>query len=104
MSALRVLGEGNALQIVAATNGRPEYKMFRIDNPGRVVIDLPGVRQEIPRPDREQHVSNSVVKSVRVAQNRIEPPLVRLVLEVESFPEMEILSRPDGLLINVTAK
>jgi hypothetical protein len=104
MRDLRVLGQGNSLQIVVVTDQQPEYKMFRVDNPGRVVIDLPGVWQEIPRESREQELSNSVVKTVRVAQNRMEPPLVRLVLEVESFPELQVLPRPDGLLINVTGK
>jgi hypothetical protein len=104
MSALSILGEGNTLQILAATDGLPEYKMFRVNNPDRVVIDLAGVRHEISRENREQLLSNSIVKEVRVAQNQIEPPMVRLVLVVESFPELQILPRPDGLLIIVTGK
>lgn len=104
MSELRILGEGDALQILVATDGRPEYKMFRVDSPDRIVIDLAGVRHEIPRENREQTLANSIVRTVRVAQNQIEPPMVRLVLEVESFPELQILPRPDGLLINVTGK
>jgi hypothetical protein len=104
MSALRILGQGDNLQIVATTNGRPDYKMFRVDNPDRVVIDLAGVRHEISRENREQLLSNSIVKEVRLAQNQIEPPMVRLVLVVESFPELQILTGPDGLLINVTGK
>ncbi len=101
---LRILGQGDSLQIVAATNGLPAYKMFQVEKPNRVVIDLAGVRQEIPREEREQIVPNSVVKQVRIAQNQIDPPLVRLVLEVESFPELQIVPRPDGLLINVTGR
>jgi hypothetical protein len=104
MRELRILGQGNALQIIAAMDGEPEYKMFRVNNPDRVVIDLPGVRHEIGREYREQGLSNSIVRTVRVAQNQIEPPMVRLVLEVEAFPELQILSRPDGLLINVSGK
>jgi AMIN domain len=104
MSALRILGQGDALQILAATDGQPEYKMFRVDNPDRVVIDMAGVRQEIPREGREQRLSNSIVTTVRVAQNQIDPPMVRLVLEVKSFPELQILARPDGLLINITGR
>jgi hypothetical protein len=104
MRGVSVLGTGNNLQILAATNGRPEYTMFRVENPDRVVIDLSGVRHEIPREYREQKLSNSIVRQVRVAQNQIDPPMVRLVLEVETFPELHVLARPDGLLINVTAK
>jgi len=104
MKELRILGEGNSLQILAATDGRPEYNMFRVDNPDRVVIDLPGVRHEIPRESREQRPSNSIVTAVRVAQNQIEPPMVRLVLEVEAFPVLQVLPRPDGLLINITGQ
>ena len=92
------------MQILAATDGQPEYKMFRVDNPDRIVIDMAGVRQEIPRENREQRLSNSIVKAVRIAQNQIDPPMVRLVLEVESFPELQVLARPDGLLINISGR
>ena len=104
MTGLSILGEGNSLQILAATDGLPEYKMFRVDKPDRVVIDLAGVRHEIPREYRERRLTNSIVREVRVAQNQIDPPMVRLVLEVESFPALQVLPRPDGLLINITGK
>jgi AMIN domain len=104
MRELRILGQGKTVQILAATDGQPEYKMFRVENPDRIVIDMAGVRHEISRENREQRLSNSIVNEVRVAQNQIDPPMVRLVLEVESFPELQILARPDGLLINVTGK
>lgn len=102
MRGLSVLGTGNSLQILASTTGQPEYKMFRVENPNRVVIDLAGVRHEIPREYREQRLSNSIVSEVRVAQNQLDPPIVRMVLQVESYPQLQILARPDGLLINVT--
>jgi hypothetical protein len=89
------------LQIFAATNRRPEYKLFRVENPNRIVIDMPGTWMEIPRDGREQQVSHSIIKQLRVAQNQLDPPMVRLVLEVSSFPELQVVPRDDGLTISV---
>ncbi len=101
LSAVRVFTRGPDLQIIAATNGLPEYKLFRVENPDRVVIDIPGAWLEVPRADREQAVSHPVVRQLRIAQNQLEPPLVRVVLEVNSFPELQVVPRSDGLVISV---
>ena len=101
LSAVNVLDVAGGLQIFVATNGRPEYKLFRVENPNRVVIDMPGTWMEIPREGREQQVSHSIIKQLRVAQNQLDPPMVRLVLEVSSFPELQVVPREDGLTISV---
>jgi cytoskeletal protein RodZ len=104
LSAVNVLDVAGGLQIFAATTGRPEYKLFRVENPNRVVIDMPGTWMEIPREGREQQVSHSIIKQLRVAQNQLDPPMVRLVLEVSSFPELQVVPREDGLTISVTGE
>jgi hypothetical protein len=101
LSEIRIERQAGALQIFAATDGLPEYKLFRVDNPERVVIDMPGVRLDVPRPGRDLPVGHSIVQHVRVAQNQLDPPLVRLVLEVSSFPELQVVPRADGLMISV---
>jgi hypothetical protein len=101
VSGIRILRQPGTLQIFVATNDLPEYKLFRVDNPERVVIDMPGVRLDVPRPNREQQVGHSIVQYLRIAQNQLDPPLVRLVLEVSSFPELQVVPRPDGLMISV---
>jgi hypothetical protein len=101
---LRVEPAGNNLRILALADRAPEYKMFRVDNPDRIVIDIRALRLDLPRESREQKISHALVRGVRIAQNQIEPPVVRLVLEVSSFPELQILPRADGLQINVSGK
>lgn len=101
LSAVRVFTRGSDLQIIAATDGLPEYKLFRVENPDRVVIDIPGAWLEVPRAERERTVSHPVVQQLRIAQNQLEPPLVRVVLEVSSFPELQVVPRSDGLVISV---
>lgn len=101
LNEVRVLNETGGLQILAATDRRPEYKLFRVENPDRVVIDMPGAWLEVPRAGREVQVSHPIVKLLRVAQNQLEPPLVRLVLEVASFPDLQVVPRADGLLISI---
>jgi hypothetical protein len=101
LSAVSVLDVAGGLQIFAATNRRPEYKLFRVENPNRIVIDMPGTWMEIPRDGREQQVSHSIIKQLRVAQNQLDPPMVRLVLEVSSFPVLQVVPSDDGLTISV---
>jgi hypothetical protein len=66
------------------------------------VIDLPGVTHEIPRESREQQVAHPIVHEVRIAQNQLSPPLVRLVLLVDSFPGMHVVPSASGLLIEIS--
>jgi hypothetical protein len=101
LNDVRILPVAGALQIFVAAASLPEYKLFRVENPNRVVIDLPGAWLEVPRDSREQQVSHSIVRQMRIAQNQLDPPLVRLVLEVSSFPEFQVAPRTDGLMISV---
>lgn len=68
-------------------------KDFVLENPPRVVIDLPGVRNEIRR--RVVPVSGGLVSRVRISQFRSAPDLVtRVVLDLSRPLPHEL--RPDG--------
>jgi hypothetical protein len=99
---LRVSPEPNRMRIMLASDGWVEYKLFRLDNPDRLVLDLPGVAHDVPGPGRTQRFEHPLVQEVRIAQNRIEPPLVRLVMVVRNSPEVQVLPRPDALIVEIS--
>jgi hypothetical protein len=81
----------------------PRASSFNVENPRRVVIDIPGVRLQAPGATRNEAVDSSpLVRRLRIAQNTLNPPLVRVVLEVDAFPEVDVSSSAAGLAIRVT--
>ncbi len=93
-----------SLRIFALTGKQPEYSSFRLDHPKRVAVDLPGVQLSLPRGQVQQTVAHSLVTKVRAGQFRAQPPTARLVLEVESYPEIEFLPQFNGLYLVVSGK
>jgi hypothetical protein len=86
LSEVRVTSVGDGLDIFLAVTGSPKIRSFRVDNPSRVVFDIPGAILEAPSDQRIQRLDGALVSRLRIAQNELEPPLVRLVLEVPEFP------------------
>ena len=104
LTQLVVSGGAEALRIFALTGNQPEYSSFRLDRPKRVVIDLKGVQVSLPRSQIQQTVSHAQVKRVRAGQFLQQPPTARLVLDVESYPEIEFLPQFNGLYLVVSGK
>jgi hypothetical protein len=54
-------------------------------------------------PDKlDQIVDHPQVQRVRAAQHRTDPPVARLVLDVNSFPKVEFFPQFNGLYIRVS--
>ena len=104
LTQLVVSVESGPLRIFALTGKQPQYSSFRLEDPRRVVVDMKGVRVSLPRGQRRQSVSHSQVEQIRVAQFRNEPPVARLVLDVEAYPEIEFLPQFNGLYLVVSRK
>ena len=104
LSQLVVSSEGDALRVFAVTGMQPEYRTFRLEKPSRVVVDLPGVRLTLPRGQLEQAPDHPQVSRIRAGQYQIDPPRARLVLDVTSFPDVEILPQFNGLYLVITER
>lgn len=96
--------EGDRLRVFVATGSKPVYRSFRLDDPPRWVIDLPGVQVALERSQRELSVSHPLVQRVRVAQNTMTPLKARIVLDLVGGPEVEILPQINGLYVIVAPK
>ena len=104
LSQLVVSSEGGVLRIFAATGTQPEYSTFLLDKPKRVVVDLPGVRLTLPRGRLEQLPDHPQVSRIRAGQYQMNPPRARIVLDVSSFPDVEILPQFNGLYLVITER
>ena len=102
LTQLRQVTQGNFVQVLVIADGSPAYTTFQVENPSRVVIDIPGFHVAIPNGQRSQAISHPSIKRVRVGQHRRNPPLARVVFDVVSFPDVEISSQPGSLRIRLS--
>ncbi len=75
-------------------------KTFTLDNPPRVVIDLPGVVNRVAR--RVQPVGAAGVQRVRVAQHATAPePVVRIAIDLDKQLPYHLESTADGAVLRL---
>ena len=97
LTALEVSNDGTSLRILFPSLHPKRYKTFHVENPTRVVLDIPNVIVAVPKEQRKLSVSHPQVNRIRIAQNQSHPPLARLVLDVSSIPDLEISMGAEGL-------
>jgi hypothetical protein len=76
------------------------YRTMTLESPNRVVIDFSDCRLAASTP-HSWPVSGSPVRDVRISQFKVEPPVVRMVLDVAVIPKYEIHPNSTGLEIRV---
>ncbi len=94
---------GGALRLSLITGERSTYYMFRLENPNRVVVDVPGTWLALPADRLSQEISHPLVHRIRLGQYKDNPPVSRLVLDVEGFPNLLVLPHSSGLDIQVSS-
>ncbi len=81
-------------------NGTLDAHAFRLPNPERIVVDLPGVVCRVKR--HVIPVENGVVRRVRVAQHRAVPePVTRLVVDLNRKADYSIVESSDGAVLTI---
>ena len=101
ITGVRVTLLEDGVDIFLPIKGRPRVRTFRVDNPNRVVFDIPGAILDAPREQQNQRIDSPWVTRLRAAQNELEPPLVRIVLEVPDFPATDNSVSDEGVAIRV---
>ena len=94
---------GGALRLSLITGERSAYNMFRLENPNRVVVDVPGTWITLPADRLSHDVSHPLVHRIRLGQYKANPPISRLVLDVEGFPNLLVFPHSSGLDIQVSS-
>ena len=86
-------GKGDAMEVLIATNGDASYSAFKLENPARVVIDLPGIKNKLTKNSID--VGDSLVKRVRGGQFKSD--VARVVIELSQTTNFNIAKSGDRL-------
>ena len=93
-------GSAGEVTIDVATTKSATFHVYRFDGPERLVMDVEGMRNAVPR--RLIPVSSSVVKDVRVGQFREkDPEVVRVVADLTGNPLLDAHAYAGGVHIEV---
>lgn len=96
------VADATGVSIHLASSQRLEGKVFTLDNPPRVVVDLPGVVNRVAR--RVHPVGAGGVLRVRVAQHATEPtPVVRVAVDLDAAQPYSLEPTADGAVLRVGA-
>jgi AMIN domain len=94
--------KGETMIDIASTRSVP-YRVFQLTNPFRLVIDLKDARNA-SRQDVYQ-VDSPVLKRVRVGQwHPGNPPVVRVVAELEGYPIFDVHAQRPGIRVELRAR
>jgi type IV pilus assembly protein PilQ len=93
-------GPAGEVTIDVATSKSATFHVYRFDHPDRLVMDVEGVRNGVPR--KLFPVSSAVVKDVRVGQFREkDPEVVRVVADLSGNPVFDARACACGVCVEV---
>ncbi|MGH9603529.1 MAG: AMIN domain-containing protein, partial [Terriglobales bacterium] len=89
---VQVSRTADGIEVSILATGPLTPKAMRLTSPDRLVIDLPNTSSS--RKSREIAVNSEDVKAVRVARFQLNPPVTRIVVDLVSARDYQLL--PDG--------
>lgn len=96
-------GAGGEAFIDVATSDTAHFRVFRLDNPSRLVVDFEGARTSTLQ--GTYHSESPLLKQVRVGQFQSEdPPIVRVVADLHGSPAANVHLTPNGVRIELSAR
>jgi hypothetical protein len=101
VSAVSIERQAEALAVIVRVEPGATCTVNKLQNPNRLVIDIPNSRLIIPGRKYSQPVNHPVVKRVRASQFQLDPDISRIVLDVTSFPRYQVQPGPRGLEIRI---
>ena len=99
LKKIETSGSGASMEVQLAADGDVTYNAFKLANPARVVIDLTGVNDKLPK--NVVNLSGGVVKKIRVSQFKSSPdPVTRVVLDLDQPADYHIVKVANRLEIS----
>jgi type IV pilus assembly protein PilQ len=89
-----VRNDGN-VEVRISGDGQLKYKVFRLESPSRLVIDLDGVKNAAPK--NTVAIDDSIVQRVRIAQ--FQPTVARVVVDLTQKANYDIAVVGDELRV-----
>jgi hypothetical protein len=100
LTAIAVDSTAGATLLRIATSATPEYRTMVLSAPHRLVIDLSETKVEMGGASAKTVGALGVAK-VRWAQFAIDPPVARVVVDLDRVPKFSIESSASGLTVNI---
>lgn len=99
LQSVKKAGTGDGLTVSIETNGTAQYTTFRLEHPARIVIDLKGIRNEVPHNTID--VGDAALKRIRIGQFQSTPtPVARIVFDLSKPANYRVHESPDGLIVS----
>jgi len=98
--AVQVAPSAAGIDVQISATGKLAPVVTRVSSPERLVVDLPGALASSPR---KIAVGAAGVKAVRLAQNSANPPLTRVVVDLEQPSDYELVPAGNTLTLAVHA-
>jgi hypothetical protein len=83
--------DGGKLRVLIRANGAVEYRSFRLENPPRLVVDIPQTANRAGH--RQIQVGTPPLQRIRVAQFRNDPPISRVVMDLDTMTPYKVHRR-----------
>ncbi|MEK6371643.1 MAG: type IV pilus secretin PilQ [Acidobacteriota bacterium] len=100
LKKIETSGSGTSMEVQLASDGDLAYNAFKLTNPARVVIDLNGVKDKLPK-NVVNLAAGGVVRKIRVAQFKSSPdPITRVVLDLDQPADYHIVKVGDRLQVS----
>lgn len=94
LKSVEVVEDGKG--VLLRVDGNVEYKYFSLKDPDRLVVDLKGISKNLAPPKIE---GKGIIQSVRSSLFKSDPPVMRVVLDLNENARFIIKKGDDGLLI-----
>ena len=89
-------------EIRVTTSGRATAKAFGLSNPARLVCDIQGATVAVSPMVGEVAGGRGGVSRVRYSQFQLEPPVARIVVDLDRLREHEIESSTNAVVIRLS--
>lgn len=98
LKGISTIGSGLSLEVMLDADGALDYKVFRLANPTRLVIDLNGVRNKVKKSAIQ--LGDPYVARIRISQFKPMPePVTRVVLDLDEIVDYRVERAADGLRV-----
>jgi type IV pilus assembly protein PilQ len=95
LKKIETSGSGASIEVQLATDGDATYNAFKLDKPARIVIDLNGVKDKLPK--NTISVTDSLVKRIRASQ--FKDDVTRVVLDLGEATNYHVAKNGDRIRI-----
>jgi len=98
--SVNVIHSSQGIELEIRSNGQLKPTVTRISDPDRIVVDLENARTLRPV---QVPVKSDNIKAVRMALYQVNPPVTRVVVDLEAARDYELIPSENGLRVKLHA-